>query len=69
MENLRRWCLFHLDVTIKGRITNRNQVYRFDVLITTADHINNEADTFLRKVPFMQVIVDQAEKESHRAAT
>ena len=69
MENLRLWCLYHLDVTIKGRITNRNQLYRFDVLITTVDHINNQADTFIRKVPFMQVIVDQAELKSHRAAT
>jgi hypothetical protein len=44
-------------------------LHKFDVLLTTVEHINNEEDVFLRKVPFMQVIVDKAEIESHRLAT
>lgn len=53
MENLRRWAVYHLDVTIKGRMTTRNQLLKFDVLLTTAKQIKNLDDSFIRKVPFM----------------
>jgi hypothetical protein len=69
MENLHRWALYHLDVTVKGRMTTQNQLYKFDVLLTTVEHINNDNDLFIRKVPFLQVIVDNSEIESHRLAT
>lgn len=61
MENLRKWAVYHLDVTIKGRMTTRNMLLKFDILLTLAEHINNEEDVFLKKVPFLQVIVDNAE--------
>ena len=44
MENLRRWAVYHLDVTIKGRMTTRNQLLKFDVLLTTAKQIKNMQD-------------------------
>ena len=69
MENLRKWAVYHLDVTIKGRMTTRNQLHKFDVLLTLAEHINNEEEVFLQKVPFMQVIVDNAELPEQREAT
>ena len=69
MENLRRWAIYHLDVTVKGRITARNQLQKFDVLLTTVEHVNNESDPLIRKFPFMQVIIDHAEIEAHRLAS
>lgn len=39
------------------------------MLLTTAEHILDESDDFVGKVPFMQVIVDNAEIEEHRLAT
>ena len=69
MENLRRWAVYHLDVTIKGRMTMRNQLHKFNVIVTTVEHINDEEDPFIRKVPFMQVIVDRADIKEHRDAT
>ena len=41
MANLRHWAVYHMDVTIKGRMTTRNQLLKFDVLLTTAKHIKN----------------------------
>jgi len=41
MENLRRWCLYCQDVTIKGNFTVRNKSQKFNVLITTAEAILN----------------------------
>ena len=38
-------------------------------MLTIVDHINNEEDIFLRNVPFMQVIVDNAEIPAQREAT
>ena len=69
MENLRRWCLYCFDVTIKGNLTVRNQSNKFNVLITTPEVIQDESDPEIRKIPFMQVIVDEADIESHRDAT
>lgn len=37
--------------------------------MTLAEHINNEEEVFLQKVPFMQVIVDNAELAEQREAT
>jgi len=69
MENLRRWCIYYMDVTIKGNLTMRNCLHKFDVLITTVEHINNPDDPLIRKVPFLQVIVDEAHIKEHREAT
>ena len=69
MENLRKWAVYHVDVTIKGRMTTRNKLHKFDVLLTLAEHIENDSDQFLHKVPFVQVIVDNAEIKEQREAT
>jgi len=69
MESLRRWCCYYMDVTVKGNLTTRNCLFKFDVLITTAEVVNNEEDPFLRKVPFLQVIVDDAHLKRNREAT
>ena len=66
MENLRRWALFQLDVTMRGRMTTRNQLHKFDVLLTTPQHIDNAEDPFLSRVPFLQVVIDDADIEDHR---
>ena len=69
MANIRRWCLYCQDVTIKGNLTVRNKSQKFNVLITTAEIILDQSDPEIREIPFMQVIVDQAEIESHREAS
>ena len=69
MENLRKWCLYCFDVTIKGNLTVRNRSHKFNVLITTPEAIQDPEDTEIRNIPFMQVIVDEANIEAHREAT
>ena len=48
MEELRRWSLFYLDVTMKGNITTRNRLPKFNVLLTTQDKITDEKDPVIR---------------------
>ena len=48
LEELRKWSLFYLDVTVKGKITARNRQPRFNILLSTAERINDKADPIIR---------------------
>ena len=53
LSQLRKWVFYKKDVTVKGKFTERNQLYKFDLLITTADVIANDAKEVLKKLPFL----------------
>ena len=65
LEALRKWCIYRTDVTERGRLTERNKVLKFKVLVTTVDRVMDTEDFLLRDLPFIQVILDNAEEESH----
>ena len=54
---------------MKGRITNRNKLPKFNVLLTTAAQIEVDTDHNIRSIPFLQVIIDEAEVRENRNAT
>lgn len=39
LKQLRKWVFFKKDVTIKGKFTERSQLFKFEMLITTAEVI------------------------------
>ena len=57
-----------MDVTERGRLTERNKVLQFQVLVTTFERVMDCEDFLLRELPFVQVIVDDADIEAHRLA-
>ena len=68
LEAIRRWCIYRMDVTERGRLTERNKVLQFQVLVTTFERVMDCEDFLLRELPFVQVIVDDADIEAHRLA-
>jgi chromodomain-helicase-DNA-binding protein 7 len=68
LAQLRKWVFFKKDVTIKGKFTERSQLFKFEMLITTAEVIQSDAEQVLKKVPFLQIIVDDAEDPKKQQA-
>ena len=52
LEDLRKWQLFYIDVTVKGKITTRNRQPRFNILLTTPERIEDKNDSVLRQIVF-----------------
>ena len=44
LAQLRKWVFFKKDVTIKGKFTERSQLFKFEMLITTADVIQKDTE-------------------------
>ena len=42
LAQLRKWVFYEKDVTIKGKFTERSQLFKFELLITTAEVIAND---------------------------
>ena len=59
-EDIQKCALFHYDVTLRGQITQRNQIMKYDVILATGSSICNSKTDLLKKLPFVQVIVDKA---------
>jgi len=62
---MNRWALFYHDVTAKGDLTQRNQIMKYDVFLTTADRVCDPTSPLIRDLPFTQVIVDHAHIKKH----
>ena len=68
LSQLRKWVFYKKDVTIKGKFTERSQLFKFELLITTAEVIANDTQGVLKKIPFLQIIVDDAEDRQRQHA-
>ena len=53
LDQLKRWGLCYFDITLMGRITLRNRLYTFDLMLTTPEAINADKDSTLSKIPFV----------------
>lgn len=67
LEQLKRWGLCYFDITLMGRITLRNRLYTFDLMLTTPEAIWADKDATLSKIPFVQIVVDEAHRPEHLA--
>ena len=58
IDNLKLFCLYKFDITVKGRMTNRISIPQFDVMIISGRQLLQDFAPDLKVIPFQQVVVD-----------
>ena len=60
LKKLQQFAFYYPDITKKGKICEKSTILSFDMLIATSKALMQDDCEFIKQVPFLHIIVDDA---------
>ena len=61
-QKIREWEWFYTDITYKGTITQKLELYKFNIMITSFEVFMSDLNPILQEIPFIYIVVDEAHR-------
>lgn len=67
-NEIRQWEWHYTDITYKGTITTRSELFKFNVIITSFEVFVQDLNPILQEIPFIYIVVDEAHRLKNKQA-
>lgn len=61
-EQIRNWEWYFTDVTYKGTVTQKSELYKFNIMITSFEVFMSDLNPIIQQIPFAYIVVDEAHR-------
>ena len=65
---IRHWEWYYTDVTYKGAVTQKSELYKFNIMITSFEVFMSDLNPIIQEIPFIQIVVDEAHRLKNKQA-
>lgn len=59
---------FYTDITYKGTTTQKSELYKFNLMITSFEVFMQDLNTVIQEIPFLYIVVDEAHRLKNKQA-
>lgn len=65
---IRHWDWYYTDVTYKGTVTQKSELFKFNLIITSFEVFMQDLNPILQEIPFIYIVVDEAHRLKNKQA-